>query len=229
MATTSVLTVDAYRTEPRSHLGFSSSHLFRFLDAVERDLAEASPTLRVGFFAPAALVVFRFVVFVDGFFATAAFFRVGFLAALRVGFFAPAATLVVFRVVVFVDGFFPTGAFFRVGFLATLRVGFFAPAAALLVFRFVVFVDDFFAAFFCFFGNADAGFAFRFAAVGRFLAAPIAAPESAPGSPRAVPATAPATAPLRVLPVVPVALSAVSSFLSSSMFPQLFEKRRSRW
>ena len=77
------------------------------------------------------------------------------------------------------DGFFATAAFFRVGFLAALRVGFFAPAA-LVVLRFFVFVDGFFAAFFCFFGNADAGFAFRFAAVGCFLAAPIAAPERAP-------------------------------------------------
>ena len=127
------------------------------------------------------------------------------------------------------DGFFATAAFFRVGFLAALRVGFFAPAA-LVVFRFVVFVDGFFAAFFCFFGNADAGFAFRFAAVGCFLAAPIAAPESAPitvpmtGRPTTVPATAPATAPPRALPVVPLGLSAVSCFLSSSMFsPQVGE------
>ena len=106
---------------------------------------------------------------------------------------------------------------FRVGFLAALRSGFLAPAAVFVVFRFVVFVDGFFAAdaFFdaFFFGDADAGFAFRFAAVFRFLAAPIAAPESAPitvpttGTPKAVPATAPATAPPRALPVVPVAVS----------------------
>ena len=167
------------------------------MDAVERDPAEASLALRVGF-----------------------------LAALRVGFFALAAALVVLRFVVFVDGFFAAAAFFRVGFLAALRVGFFAPAAALVVFRFVVFGDDFFAAaaFFFFFGDADVGFAFRFTVVGRFLAAPIAAPESAPitvpmtGRPTAVPATAPATAPPRALPVVPVGSSAVFSFLSSSMF-----------
>ena len=85
-----------------------------------------------------------------------------------------------------------------------------------------------------FFGNADAGFAFRFAAVGCFLAAPIAAPERAPitvpmtGRPTTVPATAPATAPPRALPVVPVVLSAVFSFLSSSMFfpPSLREDAR---
>ena len=112
---------------------------------------------------------------------------------------------------------------FRVGFLAALRSGFLAPAAVLAVFRFVVgffAADAFFDAFF--FGDADAGFAFRFAdagfaflfaAVFRFLAAPIAAPESAPitvpttGTPKAVPATAPATAPPRALPVVPVAVS----------------------
>jgi len=71
MATTSVRTADAYRTKPRSHLDFLALTSFAFLDAVERDLAEASPALRVGFFAPAAtLVVFRVVVFVDGFFAT---------------------------------------------------------------------------------------------------------------------------------------------------------------
>jgi hypothetical protein len=106
---------------------------------------------------------------------------------------------------------------FRVGFLTALRAGFLAPAAALVVFRFVVFADGFFAAaaFFVafFFGDADAGFTFRFAAVVRFLAAPIAAPESAPitvpttGTPKAVPATAPATAPPRALPAVPVAVS----------------------
>ena len=121
---------------------------------------------------------------------------------------------------------------FRVGFLAVLRVGFFAPVAALVVFRFDFFVDGFFAtavflAFFgdCFFfGDTAAGFALRFGAVDRFLAAPIAAPDSAPitvpttGTPKAVPATAPATAPPRALPVVPVGLSAVFSFLSSSMF-----------
>ena len=38
------------------------------------------------------------------------------------------------------------------------------------------------------------------------------------GEPTTVPATAPATAPPRALPVVPVGLSAVFSFLSSSMF-----------
>jgi hypothetical protein len=114
---------------------------------------------------------------------------------------------------------------FRVGFLAALRVDFFATAAAaLLAFRLggCFEAEAFFAVFF--FGGVDASFVFRFVVVVRFLAAPIAAPESAPitvpttGSPRAVPATAPATAPPRALPVVPVALSAASSFLSSSMF-----------
>jgi hypothetical protein len=106
----------------------------------------------------------------------------------------------------------------RAGFLAALRVGFLAPAAALAAFRFVVFVDGFFAAaaifVVFFFPDADPGFTFRFAAVVRFLAAPIAAPESAPisvpttGTPKAVPATAPATAPPSAFPAVPVALSA---------------------
>jgi hypothetical protein len=120
----------------------------------------------------------------------------------------------------------------RVGFLAALRVGFLAPAAALIVFRFVVFVDDFFAAEACFddffFGDADAGFTFRFGPLVRFLAAPMAAPESAPitvpttGTPRAVPATAPATAPPRALPAEPLAASAKSSSLFlSSMFLSL--------
>jgi hypothetical protein len=61
------------------------------------------------------------------------------------------------------------------------RAGFLVPAAVLLVFRFVVgflAADAFFDAFF--FGDADAGFAFRFAAALLFLAAPIAAPDSAP-------------------------------------------------
>jgi hypothetical protein len=118
----------------------------------------------------------------------------------------------------------------RFGFLAAFRVGFLALAAAALgVFRFVVLVDGFFAAdaFFVVLvlGGVEAVFDFSFVSLLRFLAAPIAAPESAPitvpttGSPIAVPATAPATAPPRVLPVVPVTLSAASSFfLSSSMF-----------
>jgi hypothetical protein len=38
--------------------------------------------------------------------------RVGFLAALGVGFLAPAAALVVFRFVVFVDRFFAADCFF---------------------------------------------------------------------------------------------------------------------
>ena len=115
-------------------------------------------------------------------------FRVGFLAALRSGFLAPAAVFVVFRFVVFVDGFFAADALFDAFFFGDADAGF--------AFRL-----------------ADAGFAFRFAAVFRFLAAPIAAPESAPitvptsGTPKAVPATAPATAPPRALPVVPVAVS----------------------
>jgi hypothetical protein len=91
------------------------------LDARERDPAEAPLAFPIGFlapvddgfFAPAVLVVCRFVVFLDGFFATAAFVRAGFLAALVVGFFA---ALVVFRLVVFVVGFFTAAAFFFVAF-----------------------------------------------------------------------------------------------------------------
>ena len=122
-----------------------------------------------------------------------------------------------------------------IDFLTALRVGFLAPTAALGVFRFV-FVDCFFAfdglidAFF--FGGVDAGFAFRFDPVVRFLAAPIAAPESAPitvpttGRPRAVPATAPATAPPSVLPAVPIAVSDAppSLFLSSIFLSIVGEK-----
>jgi len=76
------------------------------LDAAERDPAEAPQVFRVGF----------------------AFFRVGFLAALRVGFFAPAAALVAFRFVVFSDGFLAAAAFFF----------FFGDADAGFDFRFTV-------------------------------------------------------------------------------------------
>jgi hypothetical protein len=123
--------------------------------------------------------------------------RPGFLAAPR-GFVARAA--------------------FRAGFLAAafavfLAAGFLEALRALAVFA-LGFVDCFF--FVELFGNA--AFAFR---VGRFLAALIAAPESAPitvpttGMPNAVPATAPATAPPRVLPAVPVPVSASPLSLSS--------------
>src|SRR6476659_538404 len=122
--------------------------------------------------------------------------RPGFLAAPR-GFVARAA--------------------FRAGFLAAafavfLAAGFLEALRALAV-------DCFFFVELFFFGNA--AFAFR---VGRFLAALTAAPESAPitvpttGMPNAVPATAPATAPPRVLPAVPVPVSASPLSLSSMSF-----------
>jgi hypothetical protein len=122
-------------------------------------------------------------------------FRVGLFAAMRAGFLAPAALLMVFRFVVFVDGFFAADAFFDAFFFGDFDAFFFGDFDAF------------------FFGDAVASFAFRFAAVFRFLAAPIAAPESAPitvpttGTPKAVPATAPATAPPRALPEVPVVVS----------------------
>ena len=51
-------------------------------------------------------------------------FRVGFLAALRSGFLAPAAVFVVFRFVVFVDGFFAADAFFDAFFFGDADAGF---------------------------------------------------------------------------------------------------------
>ena len=120
----------------------------------------------------------------------------------------------------------------RFGFLVVALLGavFVVAARAVVLFGFA-FLDDFFVVetFFVeafFFGDTDAGFAFRRCDfVVRFLAALIAAPESAPitvpttGTPRAVPATAPATAPPSVLPAVLFsALAASSSFFFSSMF-----------
>jgi hypothetical protein len=113
--------------------------------------------------------------------------------------------------------------------LRALRVGFavaiFLEALRALFVLVFGFVDRFFVVELFFFGDADAAFAFRVALVVRFLAAPIAAPERAPiavpttGMPSAVPATAPATAPPRVLPAVPVPVSAAPLSLSlSSMF-----------
>jgi hypothetical protein len=111
---------------------------------------------------------------------------------------------------------------FRAGLLAAafavLAAGLLEALRALAVFA-LGFVDCFFLVELFFFG--DAAFAFRVALEVRFLAAPNAAPESAPitvpttGTPNAVPATAPATAPPRVLPAVPVPVSASPLSLSS--------------
>jgi hypothetical protein len=120
-----------------------------FLGAVERDLAEVPRLLRVGF-----------------------------LAALRVGFLAPAAALVVFRFV-FVDRFFSAEAVFAAFFLGGAAAGF--------TFRF------------------DPLFRFLAAPIAAPESAPITVPTT--GTPKAVPATAPATAPPSALPAVPVAVS----------------------
>ena len=186
MATTSVRTADAYRTEPRSHLDFSS-HFFRFLDAVERDLAET-------------------------------------LSGLTRRLFRSCGDARSLSLRCFCGWLFCNRRLLPHRLLGSLRRRLFRSCGRARSLSLCCFGGGPFAAFLFFFGNADAGFAFRFAAVGRFLAAPIAAPERAPitvpmtGIPTTVPATAPATAPPRALPVVPVGLSAVFPFLSSSMF-----------
>ena len=117
---------------------------------------------------------------------------------------------------------FDARATFRGGFLADafavfLGAGFF-EALRTLFDAGLDLADRFFVVELFFFGAALA-----FCGV-RFLAALIAAPESAPitvpttGMPNAVPATAPATAPPRVLPAVPVPVSASPlSLLSMSL------------
>ena len=127
---------------------------------------------------------------------------------------------------------FDARAAFRAGFLAAafavfLAAGFLEALRALFVFAFG-FVDCFLVVELFFFGDAAAAFAFREL---RFLAAPIAAPESAPitvpttGTPSAVPATAPAAAPPRVLPAVPVPVSASPLiFVVHVSLPELRER-----